>query len=100
MVWVEPELAAQLSIAEQLVENVERPLRYTPACHASLFEQVSVDAGPADRAGGVESDADKLAKAGRVVVANRLGIAECLQDRIGGNDLVGQVGLLVANCRQ
>ena len=54
-------------------------LRHDPR----LFEQIVVIVGRRDAALPIEGDLDQLAKSGRVVVTDRLGVAEGLEDRIG-----------------
>ena len=56
------------------------------ACAARALEEVIPSEGARDAAGGVKVDSDELPKARRVVVAQRLGVAERFEHRVGADE--------------
>ena len=54
--------------------------------HPGLLQEVGLEPGPADVEAGAEVDVDQFPKAAAVVVAQRLGVAERLQQRVCGQD--------------
>jgi hypothetical protein len=54
-----------------------------PSHHSALFQQIGAYACTTDVVGVIEVDLNELAEAAAVVVAQRLGIAKGLQDRVG-----------------
>eukprot|EP00051_Salpingoeca_urceolata_P026872 m.479074 g.479074 ORF g.479074 m.479074 type:complete len:350 (-) comp21312_c0_seq1:134-1183(-) len=61
--------------------------------HARLFKQVRLDVAAGDVAGLVKVDADELAKAGRVVVFDRLGVTKRFQNGVGCQQLFVKRGV-------
>ena len=76
-----------ISPLQHLIKHMKAPLRLAPPNNPTLLEQIPVDVRARDRAVRRERDADELAEARRVVVALRLGIAECFEDGVRLEDL-------------
>ena len=70
-----------------LVEDVVIPLGVCQLHNPGALQQVGAHCSPRDAAGLIELDLHKLPEAGAVVVPDGLGIAECLQKRIGLKNL-------------
>ena len=67
------------------------PAAYLPLAlsnHTRLFEQVDVQLGPAHPELAIELHLDKLAKAGRVIVAQGARVAKGLEQRVGCKHLL------------
>ncbi len=63
-----------------------------------FFQEIPLDEGTGDGPGPIELNPNEFAKTGRVVVANRLRVAESLKDRVGPEDLSRQIGMLLLGC--
>ena len=68
---------------QQLVEGVERALTRRYRHSSRLFEQVRAHSAAVEGAARVETNLDPPAEAARIVVAESLGVAEGLEDRVG-----------------
>mmetsp|Transcript_33071 Transcript_33071/g.93601 ORF Transcript_33071/g.93601 Transcript_33071/m.93601 type:complete len:262 (-) Transcript_33071:524-1309(-) len=83
-----PRLALLLRGAgHELVEDVIRPLPLALLHHTTLLKEIGANAGPGNGP-PVEEYVDQLAKARRVIVPERFGVAEALQDGVGLEDAV------------
>ena len=69
-----------MHLVEDVVVALAGQLMHDPR----LLKEVGLDAGPADVEAGAEVDVDQLAEAAAVAVAQRLGVAERLQQRVCG----------------
>ena len=65
-----------------LVEDVVVPLSTKLVHHSALLQEVCLDQSSTDVVTTVKVDLDQLAKATTIVVAQRLGIAKGLQQRV------------------
>ena len=81
-----PGSGLQVFVKSDLVEDVIVALAGQLVDHPGLLQEVGLQPGPADVEAEAEVDVDQLAEAAAVVVAQRLGVAEGLQQRVRGQD--------------
>ena len=83
------------SLLNQLKEDVVATLVRLLVSDARFLEQVDVNVATGELSHVVEVDPDELAKPGRVVVPDGFGIAVRLEDRVGVNNPIFEVGFLL-----
>ena len=88
---------SQLRRREQLVENVEVALVRLLSDDTRLLQKVALDGGAADAVLVVEVNLDPLSEARTVVVANRLGVTKGLQNGVGLQNALLQIGVASSN---
>ena len=79
---------------DQLEEDVIAALVRLLVGHPGFLQEIDVNEAASEFAHVVEVDPDELAKPGGVVVPDGLGVAVGLQDWVGVDNPVLQVGLL------
>ena len=80
---------------EKLVEDVVRSLNFLLLSNTGLLKKVGHDVTTAEFARCSEVDSDELSEPGGVVVPCSLGVAVGLQDGVGVDDTILQVGFLL-----
>jgi hypothetical protein len=74
----------------QLVKDVERTFTLGLEDDAIALQQVRLDRGTDDHTASIKLETDELAETRRVVVLQRFGVTERLEDRVGLQDLLLQ----------
>lgn len=90
---VQQEIFFQSAIrtSKELVKNMIISLIATRFYYSRFFQQIPVDECACYLPRSCKLDANKLAEPRRVVVADGLGIPECLQDGISSKDLLRKI---------